>query len=407
MQIYLVGGAVRDTLLGREVTERDWVVVGATPAQLLAQGYCQVGKDFPVYLHPESKEEYALARIERKTGIGYTGFAFDASNHVTLEQDLIRRDLTINAMALDHTGALIDPFNGQADLQNKILRHVSDAFVEDPLRVFRVARFAARYAEYGFSIADETLALMSQIAESGELQSLTAERIWKETSRSLLEPTPEVYFESLKACNALQSWFAELDALWGVPNPPQYHPEVDTGIHTMLVLQQAAKLSDNLAVRFAALLHDLGKALTPKDKWPSHHGHEGLGVASVKRLCERLKVPNECKELALLTCEYHGHVHKARELKPATILNLFNQCDIWRKPERFQLMLTACTADARGRPTFETTPYPQADYLLQCYKAAEQVDVQTFLKKGLKGPKIKEALSQARITAIKAVKPID
>ena len=324
MKTYLVGGAVRDTLLQRDVSERDWVVLGATPEQMQALGYQQVGKDFPVFLHPKTKDEYALARTERKTGTGYTGFSFDTSTEVTLEEDLLRRDLTVNAMAMDENGDLIDPFNGQQDLNNRILRHVSDAFIEDPLRVFRVARFAARYAQYGFQVADETIQLMQQIVNSGELQSLSAERVWKETERSLQEPNPEVFFETLKSCGALKTWFSELDALWGVPNPPKYHPEVDTGIHTMLVLQQAAKLSNKLAVRFAALTHDLGKALTDRNKWPSHHGHEKLGIAPLTQLCQRLKVPNECKELALLTCEFHGHVHKAKELKPSTILTLFD-----------------------------------------------------------------------------------
>ncbi|GAA0370182.1 multifunctional CCA addition/repair protein [Bowmanella denitrificans] len=404
MKIYLVGGAVRDTLLGRNVTERDYVVVGATPAHMLALGYKQVGSDFPVFLHPHSGEEYALARTERKTAAGYTGFDCIADPSVTLEEDLLRRDLTVNAMAMDEQGQIIDPYHGQQDLHNKVLRHVSDAFIEDPLRVLRVARFAARYHQLGFGIAVETLELMRHIAQSGELQALSAERVWKETSRALLEDSPEVYFETLRAADALDSWFAELNALWGVPAPAKWHPEIDTGVHSMMVLQQAAALSDNLAVRYAALVHDVGKGLTPADKWPTHHGHEKLGLAAVEQISQRLKVPNDCRELALLVSEFHTHLHKALELKATTVLKVLNHCDAWRKPARFEQLLLACEADARGRLHFEHTPYPQADFFRAAYHAAAAVDVQQIIARGIQGKAIKEALNRERTNAIATVK---
>ena len=404
MKIYLVGGAVRDTLLGRPITERDYVVVGATPEQMLALGYKQVGNDFPVFLHPDTSEEYALARTERKTGVGYTGFDCIADPSVTLEEDLLRRDLTVNAMAMDEQGQIIDPYGGQQDLHNKVLRHVSAAFEEDPLRVLRVARFAARYHHLGFAIAAETQALMSTIAASGELTALTTERVWKETSRALLEASPEVYFESLRSCGALKHWFAELDALWGVPAPEKWHPEIDTGVHCMMVLRMAATLSQDLAVRYAALVHDLGKALTPPEQWPAHHGHEKSGLAAITRLSERLKVPNDCRELALLVGEFHTHIHKALELKPTTVLRVLNHSDAWRKPARFEQLLLACEADARGRLHFEQRPYPQADYFRAAYQAAAAVDVQLIIAKGIQGKAIKEALDRERTTAIATVK---
>jgi tRNA nucleotidyltransferase (CCA-adding enzyme) len=404
MQTYLVGGAVRDKLLGRTVIERDWVVVGATPQQMLALGYQQVGKDFPVFLHPKTREEYALARTERKSGKGYAGFTTDSSATVTLEEDLIRRDLTVNAIAMDDTGELIDPFNGQQDLHDKVLRHVSDAFVEDPLRVLRVARFAARYRHLGFGIANETLTLMQQLCSSGELEHLSAERVWKETARSLMEQDPQIYFETLKSCGALSYWFAELDVLWGIPNPPKWHPEIDTGVHTMMVLQQTTLLDTTLIVRFAALVHDLGKGLTPAKGWPSHHGHEKLGRSAVDALCDRLKVPNDCRELGLLVSEFHSHIHRAFELLPATILLVFNHCDAWRKPQRFQDLLIACTADARGRTHFENNPYHQADYMWQAYQAAEAVNVQDIISKGHQGPAIREQLERQRQTSIASFK---
>ncbi len=400
MQIYLVGGAVRDQMLGRPVKDKDYVVVGATPAQMLALGYEQVGKDFPVFLHPKSKQEYALARTERKSGKGYTGFICDTSASVTLEDDLRRRDLTVNAMAQSEHGDLIDPYGGQQDLDARVLRHVSDAFIEDPLRVLRVARFAARYHQLGFTIANETMALMTQISQSEELSHLSAERVWQETQRSLQDPAPRVYFEVLRACAGLTHWFPEIDALWGVPNPPKHHPEIDTGLHTMMVLEQACLLSDSVAVRFAALVHDLGKALTPPEKWPSHHGHGQLGLAAINALCDRLKAPNDCRELALLVSEFHGHIHTAPELKPSTLLKVFNRCDVWRKPERFEQLLLACEADARGRTGFELLPYPQADYVRTMLTAALSVDIKAIVASGIKGPEIKAELEAQRQQAI-------
>ena len=401
MQIYLVGGAVRDQLLERQVTEKDWVVVGATPKEMLDQGYQQVGKDFPVFLHPQSKDEYALARTERKSGVGYTGFECDSSASVTLEDDLIRRDLTVNAMAMDDDGNIIDPYNGQQDLKDRVLRHVSDAFVEDPLRVLRVARFAARYASYGFTIAPETLALMKDISQSGELSHLSAERVWKETARSLMEDSPEVYFETLRSCTALKVWFEELDKLWGIPNPAKWHPEIDTGVHTMMVLEKAVALSDKLEIRFAGLVHDLGKALTDPEKWPSHAGHEQLGVKPINALCDRLKVPNSCRELAILVCQAHSAIHRATTLPPEIALKVLNHCDAWRKPERFIDVLTTCKADAMGRKNFETTPYPQAEFMRQAMVEASKVDAKAIIADGFQGKQIKEQLDVRRLEAIK------
>ena len=404
MQVYLVGGAVRDEMLGRPVKDKDWVVVGATPQDLLNLNYQQVGSDFPVFLHPNTKDEYALARTERKQGKGYNGFICDFSPDITLEQDLIRRDLTVNAIAKDTDGNLFDPFNGQSDIKNKVLRHVSPAFEEDPLRVFRVARFAARYAPLGFTIAPETLELMSKISASGELETLTAERIWKETSRALLEKTPSMYFAVLKTCGALDYWFVELSKLWGVPNPPKWHPEIDTGVHTLMVLEQAAKLSNDLSVRYASLLHDLGKALTSPEKWPSHHGHEKLGLNAINQLCDRIKAPNDCRDLALLVSEYHTHIHHAYELKPKTLLKMFHACDAWRKPERFNNLLTCCIADARGRTNFENCDYPQADYVREVLDAALSVDVKAIVASGLQGIKIKEELDKQRLKKMAEIK---
>ena len=353
MQIYLVGGAVRDLLLGYPIKDHDYLVTGATIEQMQALGYQQVGKSFPVFLHPETNQEYALARTEVKQGQGYTGFVCDFAPSITIEQDLLRRDLTVNAMAQNDNGDLIDPYGGYQDLQDKTLRHVSGSFVEDPLRVLRVARFAARYHHLGFRVADETLTLMNEMADSGELDSLVAERVWQETQSALAERSPEVFFQTLRKANALKVIFPEIDVLYGVPNPPKWHPEIDTGIHTMMVMQQAATLTDSLPIRFAALLHDLGKGLTPKEQWPKHHGHENTGLALVKGLCERIKAPNEYKELALIVCQYHTHTHKAFELKPSTVIKLFDNVDAWRKPERFEAFLVACTADLRGRTGFE------------------------------------------------------
>ncbi|GAC15699.1 multifunctional CCA addition/repair protein [Aliiglaciecola lipolytica] len=404
MKCYLVGGAVRDQLLGREVHDKDWVVVGETVDSMLAAGFTQVGNDFPVFLHPKTKEEYALARTERKNGKGYTGFDVDSSVEVTLEEDLQRRDLTINAMALDQQQELIDPFNGQNDLQTRQLRHVSPAFPEDPLRVLRVARFAARYHPYGFKIAPETMTLMKAMVSEGELDHLIPERVWKETSRALLEDTPDIYFEVLRECGALKVWFPELDVLWGIPNPVQWHPEIDTGIHTMMVVQQVAKISDNLAVRYAALVHDLGKALTDPVQWPSHREHEELGVAPIQALSDRLKVPNDCKELAIMTSEYHTHIHRALELRAATVLKVFNRCDAWRKPQRFKDLLTACIADAKGRLGLEDRSYPQADFMWKAYEVANKVDVKSIIQAGAEGKNIKLRLDEQRINAIKTFK---
>ncbi|MEO3864566.1 multifunctional CCA addition/repair protein [Rheinheimera fenheensis] len=402
VQRYLVGGAVRDTLLGYPFHERDWVVVGATPQQMLDLGYQQVGKDFPVFLHPQTKEEHALARTERKSGRGYTGFSVYAAPDVTLEQDLQRRDLTINAIAQADDGELIDPFGGVADLKHKVLRHVSEAFAEDPLRVLRVARFYARYAHLGFSVAAETQQLMRTLAD--ELATLTPERVWQETAKALGERTPQAYFQLLYDTGALQVLMPELAALWGVPQPPQWHPEIDTGVHTLLVLAQAAVLSARIDIRFAALVHDLGKGVTKPELWPSHHGHEHTGLPLINQLCDRLKAPNDCRELALLVCEYHQLVHRALELKSATVLKLFDAIDLWRKPARLHAILLSCTADLRGRTGFEQAEYRQADYLQALAGAARQVSAKDMLAQGLQGEAIKQGLHRARLAAIEAAK---
>lgn len=401
---YLVGGAVRDQLLNRQSYDRDYVVVGATIEEMIALGFSQVGKDFPVFLHPHTKEEYALARTEKKVDSGYTGFTCNTSTFVTIEEDLLRRDLTINAMALKPNGEIIDPYNGQKDLNNRILRHVSDAFVEDPLRVLRVARFAARYHSYGFTIAKETLDLMSQISQSNELQSLSSERIFTELNKSLNEDHPEVFFETLRACGALKVLLPEIETLWGIPNPALWHPEICSGIHTMMVLQQAVKLSNKAEVRFAALCHDLGKGITPESEWPSHRGHEKSGLPLVKNVCARLKAPNSYQILALKVCEYHLHCHKAFELRASTILKLFNALDVWRKPEEFNDFILTCTADMRGRTGFEEKEYPQADYLHHCLKAAKSITAKTFVEQGIQGKEIKKAMNQARLDAIEEIK---
>nr|WP_136250228.1 multifunctional CCA addition/repair protein [Ningiella ruwaisensis] len=405
MQIYLVGGAVRDTLLNRKVTERDYVVVGATPQQMLDKGFTQVGKDFPVFLHPKTKEEYALARTERKKGRGYTGFECDASPDITLEQDLMRRDLSVNAMAMDSDGKIIDPFNGQADLNKRILRHVSDAFVEDPLRVLRVARFAARYHEYGFYVHSSTLDLMRQLSQSGELADLSAPRVWQETEKALSESHPEVYFTTLKSVDALKHWFAELDKLWGIPNPSDWHPEIDTGVHTMMVLQQAVALSNELSVRFAALVHDLGKALTDVTNWPSHHGHDDLGLSAIENFCKRLGVPNQCRDLALLVSQHHSVIHRVFENSPEDILNVLNKADAWRRPQRFEQLLLTCKCDFLGRKHFANRPYPQYEYWRKLLVDLGKIDVQQFVQNGAKGPEIKQMLHQARLEVIAKQSP--
>ncbi|PVZ85098.1 multifunctional CCA addition/repair protein [Serratia sp. S1B] len=400
MKTYLVGGAVRDTLLNLPVVDRDWVVVGATPDQLLALGYQPVGKDFPVFLNPKTHEEYALARTERKSGQGYTGFNCYAAPDVTLEADLMRRDLTINAIAQEDNGNLVDPYHGQADLDARILRHVSDAFAEDPLRVLRVARFAARFAPLGFTIAPETLALMSSMAESGELTSLTAERVWKETEKALLSQTPQVYFQVLRDCGALKVLFPEIDALFGVPAPAKWHPEIDTGIHTLMTLAIASQLSPELTIRFSALCHDLGKGLTPKELWPHHYGHGPAGVRLVEQLCQRLRVPNPLRDLAKLVAEYHDQIHTIDKLRPETLLKLFDNIDVWRKPQRLEQMILSSEADARGRTGFENSPYLQGDYLRQAYQVANSVSVKEVVESGLQGLAIRNEVQRRRQQAL-------
>ncbi|MGY5613914.1 multifunctional CCA addition/repair protein [Vibrio brasiliensis] len=401
MQRYLVGGAVRDQLLEIDIYDKDWVVVGATPEQLLEKGYTAVGKDFPVFLHPKTKEEHALARTERKIGSGYTGFECYFAADVTLEEDLLRRDLTINAMAQDPDGTIIDPFNGQADLRDRILRHVSSAFTEDPLRVLRVARFAAKLDHLGFSVADETLTLMRQIVHSGELNNLTPERVWLEWQKSLSTPNPQVFLSVLRQCGALSVLLPELDALFDVPQPEKWHPEIDTGIHTLMVAKQAALLSNSLPVRFAAQVHDLGKGVTPPSEWPSHKMHCHTGLKLIKQLCERVRVPNEYRDLALMVCEQHSNIHRAAELRPETKLKVLNKFDVWRKPERLQDILLCCMADSRGRTGHEEIDYPQKAVFEQAYQAALSVDVQSIIQDGFKGADIREEMEKRRVTAIK------
>ncbi|WP_196061536.1 MULTISPECIES: multifunctional CCA addition/repair protein [unclassified Serratia (in: enterobacteria)] len=400
MKIYLVGGAVRDALLNLPVVDHDWVVVGATPADLLALGYQQVGKDFPVFLNPQTHEEYALARTERKSGQGYTGFTCYAAPDVTLEEDLLRRDLTINAMARGDDGVLVDPYNGKADLNARLLRHVSDAFGEDPLRVLRVARFAARFASLGFTVAPETSALMQQMAESGELASLTAERVWKETEKALQSQSPQVYFQVLRDCGALKVLFPEIDALFGVPAPEKWHPEIDTGVHTLMTLAIAAQLSPEVDIRFSALCHDLGKGITPQELWPHHYGHGPAGVRLVEKLCQRLRVPNPVRELAKLVAEYHDLIHTVNKLRPETLLKLFDAIDVWRKPQRLEQMILTSEADARGRTGFENNPYPQGDYLRQAYQVANAVSVKEVVESGLQGLAIRDEVKRRRQQAL-------
>lgn len=404
MQIYKVGGAVRDRLLGRPVSEVDWVVVGASAEQMLELGYRPVGADFPVFLHPQTGEEYALARTERKSGRGYGGFTFHASPDVTLEDDLIRRDLTVNAMAEDDHGRLIDPYGGQQDLQARLLRHVSPAFAEDPLRVLRVARFAARYAPLGFRVAPETLELMRQLAESGELGHLTAERSWKEISRALMEPHPDVFIQVLRDCGALAALLPEVDKLFGVPQPQAHHPEVDTGLHVLSVLRQCAEHGQPLNVRWACLLHDVGKGLTPEADWPRHIAHEYKGLKLIQAINERCKAPRDCAELAALVGEFHTHGHRALELRPSTLLELLQRFDVFRRPQRFAEFVAACEMDARGRQGLEQRDYPQAAYLLGAAEVARQVAVKPLLEKGFKGAELGEALNRERLQALKAYK---
>jgi tRNA nucleotidyltransferase (CCA-adding enzyme) len=401
MQIFLVGGAVRDKLLGHKIKEKDWVVVGGTPEVLVAQGYKAVGKDFPVFLHPQTQEEYALARTERKTAPGYTGFQFYAAPDVTLEQDLIRRDLTINAIAEDAEGNLIDPFHGREDLDRRLLRHVSPAFAEDPVRILRIARFAARYHHLGFTIAPETLDLMRTMVAAGEVDHLVAERVWKEMSRALLEKNPEVFFTALRDCNALAHVMPELDALFGVPQRPEYHPEIDTGVHTLMSLQQICKLSRTSHVRLATLLHDLGKGTTPKDELPRHHDHEQRSLPLIREFCQRLAVPKVARDLALAVAEYHTHCHRVQELKPSTLVKTLEALDAFRRPDRFAEFLLCCEADARGRTGLEDRPYPQADYFARALNACTNIKITDLLEEGFEGAELGQKLHQERVRAVR------
>ena len=397
LHTYLVGGAVRDALLNRAVVDNDYVVVGCSVEEMLSLGFLQVGKDFPVFLHPKSKQEYALARTEKKTGQGYSGFNCNASPSVTLEEDLLRRDLTINAMAMDENGKIVDPYNGQKDLDNRILRHVSAAFIEDPLRVLRVARFAARYHHYGFTVAPATLSLMTRLSESGELLYLSGERVWQEMERSFASDHPEVFFQVLYQCQALKSLWPELHNLWGIPNPAKWHPEICSGIHTMMVLKQAVLLSKKTTVRFASVCHDLGKSLTKQEKLPAHPGHEISGLPLIESLCQRLRIPTAHKSLALKVCQFHLHAHKVFQLKPSTILKLYNQLDVWRKPEEFSDFLLCCQADFAGRLGFETRVYQQKDFLYSAFTLLSQVKAKPFVEQGLQGLAIKDAITQQRL----------
>ena len=400
MKIYAVGGAVRDRLLGRPVADQDYVVVGSTPEQMEKLGYRPVGKDFPVFLHPQTHEEYALARTERKTARGYKGFEIHASPDVTLEQDLARRDLTINAIARDDDDQIIDPHRGVADLEAGILRHVGPAFVEDPVRVLRVARFAARF---GFAIAPETLELMREMVRNGEVDHLVPERVWQELSRGLMEDKPSRMLLALRECGALQRVLPEVDALFGVPQPAEHHPEVDTGLHILLVVDYAAAQNYPATVRFAGLTHDLGKASTPRDHWPKHHGHEHKSVELVEQLCERLRVPGECRDLAVLAARYHGDVHRALELRPATVLKLLSAADVYRKPVRFEELLAACSCDYHGRSGLENRAYPQADLLRATAQAARAVDAGAIAQASNGEPaRIASAIEAARLEAVTA-----
>jgi tRNA nucleotidyltransferase (CCA-adding enzyme) len=404
MQTYMVGGAVRDALLGLPVNDRDWVVVGATPQQMIDGGYLPVGKDFPVFLHPQTREEYALARTERKTARGYHGFAFHADPGVTLEQDLARRDLTINAMAQDDAGRVIDPFGGRADLERRVLRHVTDAFREDPVRILRLARFSARFAD--FTIAPQTLALMREMVEAGEVDALVAERVWQELARGLMEPRPSRMLEVLRECGALVRLLPEVDRLWGVPQRADYHPEVDTGVHLMMVLDMSARLAAPLAVRFACLTHDLGKGTTPPEILPRHIGHEERSARLLKKVCERLRVPTDCRELADVVAREHGNIHRSGEFGAAALVRLLERCDAFRKPQRFEMVLLACECDARGRLGLEEKPYPQRERLLGALAAAQAVATQEIAaqaqREQVAGPGIGEMIHKARVRAVAA-----
>jgi len=408
VKIYAVGGAIRDALLGLDVKDRDYVVVGATPEQMVARGYRPVGKDFPVFLHPETQAEYALARTERKTAAGYHGFVFHYAPDVTLEEDLARRDLTVNAMAREVapdgtlTGVIVDPYHGQTDLDARIFRHVGPAFGEDPVRILRIARFAARFTE--FSVAPDTLQLMRDMVAAGEVDALVPERVWQEVSRGLMEAKPSRMFDLLRECGALARILPEIDRLYGVPQPVEHHPEVDTGVHVMMVVDHAAHQGYKLPVRFAALTHDLGKGTTPEDILPRHIGHEGRSVDLLKPLCERLRVPNECRDLAVLVAREHGNIHRVREMGAAALVRLLERCDGIRKPERFAEALQACESDARGRLGFESRAYPQADRLRVALVAARRVDAGAVAAAFADKPSgIKDAVHQARVAAVEAV----
>jgi tRNA nucleotidyltransferase (CCA-adding enzyme) len=397
MKIYLVGGAVRDKLLGYPFHERDWVVVGATPEIMQKQGFIAVGKDFPVFLHPQTKEEYALARTERKTGRGYNGFSFYCGEEVTLEDDLVRRDLTINAIAEDEAGNIIDPYGGHADIKNKVLRHVSNAFAEDPVRILRIARFAARYHHLGFHIATETNQLMREMVNNGEVDHLVSERVWKEMQRALAERSPDIFIQCLRDCGALARLFPEIDALFGVPQTEIYHPEIDTGIHTLMSLQQAAKKSHDCCIRFATLVHDLGKGVTPRVEWPRHIAHEERSLPLVKQLCERIAAPKDYKELALIVAQWHTHCHRALELKPATILKTLHMTDAFRRPDRFEQFLLCCEADARGRTGLEERDYPQSEYFRQALKACQNINTADVSSRGLVGKEFGDEINRLRL----------
>ena len=399
MQVYLVGGAVRDEQLGIPFREKDWCVVGARPDELEALGYTRVGKDFPVFLHPETREEYALARTERKTAPGYHGFEFDCSPDVTIEEDLERRDLTINALARDADGNLIDPWGGLRDLEDKVLRHVSDAFVEDPVRILRVARFAARYHTLGFTVARETMQLMQRMVDDGEVDALVPDRVWKETELALAGNSVRVYFEVLRECGALGILFPEVEALFGVPQPERWHPEIDTGVHVLMVLDQAEALSEDPEVRFAALVHDLGKGTTPRSQWPSHPGHETRGCKLIRAMAERYPVPNAFRDLGLLVSEFHTHCHRVHELRPKTLLKVLEKTDAFRRPERFEKFVVTCEADARGRTGLENRRYEQAAYIRGAFAAADAVDA-AAIARDKPARKIPAAIRRARLDAI-------
>jgi tRNA nucleotidyltransferase (CCA-adding enzyme) len=404
MKIYRVGGAVRDKLLNYFSDENDWLVVGATPEEMVELGYVPVGNDFPVFIQPQTGEEYALARTERKSGHGYAGFTFHAAADVSLEDDLVRRDLTINAMAEDEQGVLYDPYGGQRDLSAKILRHVSDAFTEDPLRVLRVARFAARYHHLGFTVAAETMDLMTAISTSGELDYLVAERVWKETERALGERSPDIFIETLRQCGALKVLLPEVERLFGVPQRADYHPEIDTGIHTLMALQQSVRLSDRSAIRFAVLVHDLGKGITPDDVLPSHKGHEARGVALVDDVCDRFKVPNDVRQLALAVTEYHLMCHKAQQLKPETIVNLLKGIGALKSRDKLEDFILCCEADARGRTGFEDRDYPSSDYLRDALSCISAISVADLVEAGLDGAEIGRQLHLRRTARIADLK---